>query len=229
MHGAARRTRRPRLAAALGVAALLLALVCVLASRSLGTVDDSLRLVERTEYAQSQLIDIGQSLSDLVNASRAYARRQDPADLAEIQRLTPRIDAALDRLDALVPSPGLTRYGVDALAALARGREQFAAETVAAVRRGDLVGAQRLIQRGEAGGPIDPTRATIASLETEARRALSLEQQSIARSRRVFLIALWLSGAAAVLLLAFVAQGLLLAGRRSREEEADFVKLRQSL
>jgi len=189
--------------------ALTLSAVCVLAARSLRTVDDSLQAVARTEYAQAQLVDIDQSLSDLLAMARAYASAPEEPLYGDYRRLVRHIDATLDRLDALVPSPGLTRYGVDALAALARDREQFAAQVIAQARAGEDGAAQRLLRLGQAKGNRAAMRATIAVLQTEGHRVLSLDRQAIGRARVVFLVALWVSGVAAVLLLAGVARQLL--------------------
>lgn len=220
-----------RLHIALAAAALLLAAVCGLASRSLGAIDDVLRTVDRTAFAQAELIDIDQSLSDILDVARSYARTQDPVLLAAYERLGPRIDAALDRLDALVPSPGLTRYGVDALAALARERQQLASDIVSDARSGDLAAARLLGQQGDGHGAMEAVRSTIASLQTEARRVLSLDLKSMARARTVFLVALWVSGALAVLLLALVARTLVrLPGpRRRAPPPSDFVNVREYL
>jgi CHASE3 domain sensor protein len=151
--------------------------------------------------------------------------------LHTVELLQRRTDAALDRLDALVPSPGLSRYGIDALAALARDREQFAAEIIASVQRGDLGEARLLLQGGQDKTRTEAVRTTIASLQTEARRVLSLETRATARSRGVFLAALWLSGSVAVLLLLLAARTVLPGGlhRRGPLRQTDLVKARQSL
>jgi hypothetical protein len=151
--------------------------------------------------------------------------------LHTVELLQRRTDAALDRLDALVPSPGLSRYGIDALAALARDREQFAAQIMASVERGDPGQARLLLQGGQEKTRTEAVRTTIASLQTEARRVLSLETRATARSRSVFLAALWLSGSVAVLLLLLAARTVLPGGlhRHRQLPEADLVKARQSL
>jgi len=207
------RPRRARGLIVLALMALSLTLVCVLAARSLRAVDDSLQAVARTEYAQAQLVDVDEALSDLVALAGVYAITPDESLYAQYRRLGPRIDATLDRLDALVPAPGLTRFGVDALAALARDREQFAAGVIQAARAGDPRAAQRLLAQARPKSNVSAVRATVGALQTEGRRALSLDRAAIGRARLVFLISLWASGAVAVVLLAAVTMQLLGAGR----------------
>lgn len=223
-------SRLPRSALARTAMALGLAVACGVASHSLGTVDDTVQAVARTEYAQAQLIEIDQSLTDLANAARAYERTRDPADSTAVLRLRRGIDGAIDRLDALVTTPGLMRNGLDALAALARDREERANEIVTDVRDGDLKAARFLLEQGEGrGSQTDAVRATLASLQIEARRVLSLDRQAIARTRNVFLVALWVSGTFGLLLLALLAQGFSRVRWRRGKEGSDMVDLPESL
>jgi CHASE3 domain sensor protein len=181
--------------------ALVLCSASILASRSLRSVSESLDGVARTELIQYELQDIERLLSDMETAARDYALTHVDSSLRPYEAARPQLPLELDRLDDLVAVTGIDRNGVDALAALARDRQQRAAQIIDNARRGDAAAVRFLLQRGEGHSNMDAARAVTSSMQTEERRQLTLRRASVARSRGLFVAVLWVSGAVAGVLL----------------------------
>ncbi len=199
--------RSSRWIVTLAAYALLLCGVCVVASRSLRTVTLSLGDVVQTELVQHELQGVEQLLSDMERAARDYVITHNEALLQPYLAARPLLRHELDRLNDPVTVTGVERSGAVALAALAYEREAYATRLIRLVRSGDSSAARTMLEEEKGRSNFEAVRTVIASMEMEERRQLALAGGAVERSREVYMVALWMSGAVALLLLVAVGYG----------------------
>ena len=187
--------------------ALLLCGVCIVASRSLRAVTLSLEDVAQTELVQHELQGVEQLLSDMERAAREYVITHDEALLQPYLAARPLLRHELDRLNDPLTVTGVERSGAVALAALAYEREAYATRLIRLVQGGEGSAARTMLEEEKGKSNFEAVRTVIASMEMEERRQLALAGGAVERSREVYVVALWMSGAVALLLLVAVAYG----------------------
>lgn len=216
-------------AALVALTALAMALLIMLAIRTVEVERAGRAQAERTSEIISELRDISRSALNGETGQRGFMLSLDRRYLAPYYTGRDRIEPSLRRLRVLV-EPGATSQQLellDQIDVLTRTKFAELAQGVALVQSGDINEARRLVLTDEGQEAMERLRLAIRDLELIENRALAaaLAETSAAESRVVPLLVTLL----ALLAISLIASGRLIArGARAEAEAAQAAILAQA-
>ena len=216
-------------AALVALTALAMALLIMLAIRTIEVERVGRAQAERTSEIISELRDISRSALNGETGQRGYMLSFDRRYLAPYYTGRDRIEPSLRRLRALV-EPGATARQLellDQIDVLTRTKFAELAQGVALVQSGDINEARRLVLTDEGQEAMERMRQAIRDLELIENRALAsaMTETGAAESRVVPLLVTLL----ALLAISLIASGRLIArGARAEAEAAQAAMLAEA-
>lgn len=216
-------------AALVAVTALAMALLIVLAIRTIEVERVEREQAQRTSEILNQLRDISRASLNGETGQRGYMLTFDRRYLVPYYAGRDRVDPSLRRLRALVEPEASARQLelLDEIEVLTRSKFAELAQGIALVQAGDINEARRLVLTDEGQEAMERLRRAIRDLEDIENRALEVAtaDTSEAESRVVPLLVSLLG----LLAISLIASGRLIArGARAEAEAAQAAKLAEA-
>jgi two-component sensor histidine kinase/CHASE3 domain sensor protein len=215
--------------ALVGVTALAMALLIVLAIRTIEVERAEREQAQRTSEILNQLRDISRASLNGETGQRGYMLTYDRRYLAPYYAGRDRIDPSLKRLRALVEPEATPRQLelLDQIEVMTRSKFAELAQGIALVQAGDINEARRLVLTDEGQEAMQRLRRALRDMENIENRALdeATADTSAAEARVVPLLV----GLLGLLAISLVASGRLIArSARAEAEAAQAAKLAEA-
>lgn len=209
----------PRLTALLIVSVLLLAAISALAARSLATLKTGNEWIIHSQRVRFENGQVLQLLTDVETGIRGYALSGNQLFLEPYQAARAPLSQSLANLKQSIADDPTQAANELELETRAQACLSYAQGVIEQVASGDVAGARLIIAGGEGRRRMDAARAISTQIQAEELRLLDLRRVGRDTALHNTEIALWVSGALAVILLFVIAYSAVRTGERLRRGE----------